>query len=573
MSSLLGKIRSFVDNFAVVISDIVDTDVIITDSNMDIVGSKFKYFSLYKDIKIGSLISDVLINNHNLLIENKRQIPSCRECEQFESCKIQGFVGVPIRYEKQVLGVIALILPKSRVKTLFETIDSTITFMENMADLVAVRMINHIEKKGLRQKILQIESILDLMEDAVLYTDIYGNVIYINHSFKEEFYVDAGLIGKNICKVYPEFIQWIDESYSVENLKVTINHYGQNFYGLLNRKQVSITEGQYGLIFSLRPHKNISTNSLTFVPGTIVTLPWLEKFMESEWTEIAAKYAELDSHLLICGEEQAMNELLAKGIANHSNRRLNAIKIIYMQNVYRDLMDSYLLGEYGVVRNMDGGILVIVQPEQMPLYLQDKFAEIMRTGKLEISSGRFIAVNVRFIFCTIMNLGAFAKENTFSKKLYQIISEHILCPETTIHNNKQFFMKYCAAGLRYYNKIYCTRRKQDIVNVSLMERIWSDCRSVPLGMLETILECIVRDGSYKGKEINFYDKEFRPRMASVKEMEEQQIRRMVELGYTRQEMEEILQISRTTLYRKLKEYHLLVKKARKGKISYLSGKE
>ena len=46
MDSRLGTIKGFVDNFASVISDVLDTDVIITDSNMNIVGSAFKYFSL-----------------------------------------------------------------------------------------------------------------------------------------------------------------------------------------------------------------------------------------------------------------------------------------------------------------------------------------------------------------------------------------------------------------------------------------------------------------------------------------------------------------------------------------------
>ena len=57
MRTMLGKIKNFVDNFAEVISDVLDTDVIITDSNMNIVGSAFRYFSLYNDIKGGNFIS------------------------------------------------------------------------------------------------------------------------------------------------------------------------------------------------------------------------------------------------------------------------------------------------------------------------------------------------------------------------------------------------------------------------------------------------------------------------------------------------------------------------------------
>ena len=54
------RIKSFVDNFAIVISDVLDTDVIIVDEDMDIIGKSLKYFSLYNDIKIGSLIARVI---------------------------------------------------------------------------------------------------------------------------------------------------------------------------------------------------------------------------------------------------------------------------------------------------------------------------------------------------------------------------------------------------------------------------------------------------------------------------------------------------------------------------------
>ena len=51
MDSRLGTIKGFVDNFASVISDVLDTDVIITDSNMNIVGSAFKYFPFIRTLK------------------------------------------------------------------------------------------------------------------------------------------------------------------------------------------------------------------------------------------------------------------------------------------------------------------------------------------------------------------------------------------------------------------------------------------------------------------------------------------------------------------------------------------
>ena len=50
MDSRLGTIKGFVDNFASVISDVLDTDVIITDSNMNIVGSAFPFIRTLKSV-------------------------------------------------------------------------------------------------------------------------------------------------------------------------------------------------------------------------------------------------------------------------------------------------------------------------------------------------------------------------------------------------------------------------------------------------------------------------------------------------------------------------------------------
>ena len=57
MIKFKGELKTKFDDFARTISDVLETDVIITDVNMNVIGSAFQYFSLYQDIKIGSLIA------------------------------------------------------------------------------------------------------------------------------------------------------------------------------------------------------------------------------------------------------------------------------------------------------------------------------------------------------------------------------------------------------------------------------------------------------------------------------------------------------------------------------------
>ena len=73
-----GELKTEFDDFARAISDVLETDVIITDADMNVVGSAFQYFSLYQDIKIGSLIAEVFYANKDVLLEHKRDKESCR---------------------------------------------------------------------------------------------------------------------------------------------------------------------------------------------------------------------------------------------------------------------------------------------------------------------------------------------------------------------------------------------------------------------------------------------------------------------------------------------------------------
>ena len=563
MDSRLGTIKGFVDNFASVISDVLDTDVIITDSNMNIVGSAFKYFSLYQDIKIGSLIADVLINRHNLLIEDKSAVTSCRECEKYRVCKMKGFVGVPIHYGNQVIGVIALILPRFKVKTLFEKLDSTVSFMESMADLVAVRMMEHMEKKGLQQRIHQLEAVLDLMDDAVVYTDTYGNIEYMNTSFKREFQVNRSQAGKKIMEIYPIFQDWYKSDKDLKNVKVSIDYGSGIFYGMVKSRKIYYSGQEYGIIFCFRPYQQIHDSSVKFLEGTLVTFDWISEFVREDVIETAKELAEKDENLLITGSDNALNELIAKAVFNHSERRLEGIKVIYMQNVYRDLLDQYLMDEYGLLRSMDNGTMVIVQPEKMTRYVQDKLAELMKKEKLEVKHGFSLRINVRFIFCTTENLKELVQAGKFSEKLYLEISHHVISNPETIHNDYKAFIKFAFSGLSYYSKVW--NQNREMITPGLLETLWQKYRHLSIGEIETILEKIIKEG---GDDLESEGEMIHPQenyFISMKEIERRQIEALMNgdvfgKRYTKKEIGEILKISRTTLYRRMKEYGLDQKK-------------
>lgn len=544
MHTMLGKIKNFVDNFAEVISDVLDIDVIITDSNMNIVGSAFRYFSLYNDIKIGTLLADVLINNHNLVIRNKAQIESCRKCREYKKCKMKGVVGVPIHYGNQTLGAIGLILPSSKVKALFENIDSTVIFMERMAELVANRIHYHTEKKALSKKMAEFELILDLMDEALVHTDVYGNVIYFNKKFEQDFGADKDLIGENITYVYPELREWYEKENVFKDFKICIQNDRCSFYGIVNSKRIYQTEDEYTVILCFQPYKNIYKSSKIFMPGTQVTFQWLRKFCDVETLAIAEYYAELDEPVLICGCDDTLNEMLGKAIYNQSPRRLENVEVLQIRNSYRNLLNSYLSVETGILRKLQNGTIIIMQPEKIPMYIQEYLLSFIEK-KNTVNNQKGSDLDIRFIFCTTSDLEGLVKEKKFNEELYHIISKNKINMTKTLHEDFDVFYRYMQSGLEYYGNIY----KKEIVELSIdrKKEIWRKCRGTLLVDLEMMIERIAKNGDYIEEE---------KIENSINELEKMQLQKLIKDGYSKQDMAKIMNISRTTLYRHLKEYNL-----------------
>lgn len=537
------KIKKYLDDFAVVISDVVNTDVLIVNSKMDIVGSHFKYFSLYNDIKYGTLIADIITNNKPLSIFDKSKAGGCRECPQFHECKMKGFIGVPIHYENKVIGAISLILPKTRTKELFDKLGSTMTFMENMAELVATRMHEHELKKTLKARVERVEAIINAMPEALVYSDCYGNIIHSNKAFDRLFNNENEEL-RNLKEIYPGIIKLYRKNKNIDNFKLSISTEKYSFYGTVSCDIVDDKDDMLsGFICCFRTYKEIYNNSMIFAMGTMVTFSWLTKYIKNETIEEAKILAENDEDILLKSDDNALNELLAKAIVNYSGRRLGELRVIYMQNVYRDLLFSFFFDEYGVIKRLKKGTLVIVQPEMMSLFIQDKLADYILSNQRKED-------DVRFIFCSTSDIDKLVREELFSERLYNLISKNTLYNTETLRNNNFLFTKFIRSGIKYYNKVY--NREDEEKSDIIQKKLWENGKNLELGMLELILEKTIRSGSDIYTTESTKDEEELP----IYKIEYEQLKKLLLKKKSKKDICRIMGFSRATLYRKIKKYNL-----------------
>ena len=534
-----GELKTEFNDFARAISDVLETDVIITDADMNVIGSAFQYFSLYQDIKIGSLMAEVFYDNQDVLLEHKRDKESCRQCPEYLVCKMEAFVGVPIRLDHRTIGVIALILPKDRGKALFKKINSTVTFMHSMADLIASKITDSQYSRIIEEKNDELKGILDANDTALVYTDFYGNILFANESFRKLFWITEPLLGKRIQELFPyEAIQETFRTQQRKNRMMKAAIERNHFYGIINIKPIYEHEHGASMLFTFRKYSEIQKESVQFTNGSYITFDFLEDICDMELLKRARTYARENRNIILVNTDDAeINELVAKAIHNESSRKLKDILIMHSSSIYQDYLCEYLFGEDGLLKNIHDGTIIINYPERMQIYYQERLAEVIENRKKQRD-----LEPVRIIFCTDQNLEERCQAGLFSQRLYDIMQGQSLRPVHTVHTDRELFLRYTENMLDYYCSIYKKSRTAAAIAPADYERLMR----MEINELNIQLEMAVLHDGYVHAATELPD-------ISSRAYELKQIRELLDAGKTQKEICSRLSISRSTLNRRIAE--------------------
>lgn len=147
--------------------------------------------------------------------------------------------------------------------------------------------------------------------------------------------------------------------------------------------------------------------------------------------ESAARVAQTDATVLICGETGTGKELLAKAIHLNSSRRGRMFVTINCGAIPRDLLESELFGHVkgsftgalnhkkGKVELADGGTVFLDEIGEMPLDLQVRVLRLIQEHEIEkVGASTPTYVEVRVVAATHRNLEAMVENGTFREDLY-----------------------------------------------------------------------------------------------------------------------------------------------------------
>ncbi len=146
---------------------------------------------------------------------------------------------------------------------------------------------------------------------------------------------------------------------------------------------------------------------------------------------IVAEWAQSDSTILVTGETGTGKDLLARRVRSQSPRRDKPFVVVNCATIPDDLFESELFGHVrgaftgadknrkGLASEADGGTLFLDEVGELPVEIQPQLLRFLQTGEVRpIGQNRSVRVDVRVVAATNRDLLEMIKLGRFREDLY-----------------------------------------------------------------------------------------------------------------------------------------------------------
>ena len=567
----LAEIKGIASKFAKTISEILDIDVMIIDSNYHRIANTFRYINDSAPISRYSMLGEVLHTGKVVAVKDKTTYEHCKNCQDLSECAISGLLSVPIFFESKVVGAIALLVPINKTSPVFENLENSIDFLERMADLLSSKLKNIDDYNKLNVIKKEREIIIDMVEDGLVFVNDLGEIVHCNHQFESSFRFDKEIIGENIEKVLDHPL--IHEMMLFrENFSYKVFYYEQknhSFYGFVSCRNIMINGTDYGALFTFKSLGKVY-NVLNEISDNKANISFANILGDDpELTAQINKAKQLavtDENILICSEPGLGKSILARAIHNFSDRAKQYFVYIDCDNVPYDLLENEIFGSetdgsgvnpsIGKMRMAHKGTVFFKNINEMPLYLQKRLVEVIKTKELRQGSYKGFNIDVRMIFDTSRDLLLLVKQGMFDEELYFRITKNTVTipPLVKRRGDIKIIVDSTIEKLKgKYLKLWL-KFDQDVLDM-LYKYSWPN----NVREIEKLVELIVCNVKERTVTVDFvksfeFARHGSKDLKTVDEMEKELIRKMLSEYQCKDQIAKAMGIGRATLYRKLKKF-------------------
>ena len=460
----------------------------------------------------------------------------------------------------------------------------------------ALNIMHSLEKERERTKLYQ--TVTQASKEGILYVNHGGIIEMINSKGLQMLTSSLETIhNQKLCEAYPYLDSLfqkgmnrkkpiLNELLEVEENKITFDFVpvlvGDSVAGIVITCQ-SVTKIQQ---IETQIRKKLSEK------GLVAKYHFSDIIHRSEIMEetifLAQRYAAVSSNIFIVGETGTGKELMAQGIHNVSERKNKPFVAVNCAALPENLLESELFGyadgaftgsrrggKIGLVEQAHQGTLFLDEISELPINFQGKLLRVLQEKQVRrIGDDRVIDVDVRIIAATNRNLKQQVKEGKFRQDLlYRLDILKLYIP--ALRERREDITLIFQNSIKKYNKRFgrdisgCTKEAEEALcnypfegNIRELSNIAE--RLCVMARDNIIDERLMRAALYPDDvEVPIYgtpdiqDREDRGAGESRLESERERIvdaLRKTEGKKT--EAAKLLQMDRSTLWRKMKHYQI-----------------
>lgn len=309
--------------------------------------------------------------------------------------------------------------------------------IEEALHLLRIELEREDKRLELERRYEMINAILNCVTDGVISYDVNGEITNANYYAKK--ILGKDIIGKNVNNVFgtklfmksiTEGQYFSNELYSYNNTSLIINlepiKTNNKIIGSVATLQKSreIQEMEQKIRYSLLRKGHVAKMRFSHIVGES------DEIIETK--NIAKKYAETESTVLIYGETGTGKELFAQSIHNYSDRRNKPFVAINCGAFPANLLESELFGyvkgaftgalsegKTGIFELAHGGTIFLDEISETPLEVQIKLLRVIQERKIvRIGDDKVTPIDVRIIAATNKDLRDQVLKGLFREDLY-----------------------------------------------------------------------------------------------------------------------------------------------------------
>ena len=419
----------------------------------------------------------------------------------------------------------------------------------------------------------QVELIPSPKELVTKMTDFRPDVVLLDMNFHTD--INTGNEGlywlSEIKKRSPEtevvlFTAYADIQLAVEGMKRGAFDFIVKPWD--NEKLIEILKAAYA-------NRSKEAREASAVPASSIKMHWGKGAHMTAIYKTVEKISMTDASVLITGENGTGKDVLAGEIHRRSDRALKPMVCVDAGALTETLFESELFGHVkgaftdahadhvGKFEQANGGTLFLDEIGNIPLHLQAKLLRAIQNKTItRVGDTKAIPVDIRLICATNKNLEQMVKDGEFREDLYyRINTMHLHLPALRERTDEivplanMFIEKYAEKYRRHVSGL--TPEAQDLLKCQ--------CWSGNIRELQNCIEkaVILSDGETLGvNDLELQQSKAAESVAvsavdTLEETEEKAIRAaMARFGGNLSMVAKSLNISRPTLYAKLKKYNI-----------------